>query len=686
MASPLEQSASDGASFHDASRPGYGSGVRVTRTLPACNQCRLRKVKCDRLQPVCNACVRLHLNCSYATRSASPIFENGRALDFTEAGLKRKRTRLACGNCRATKTKCSGTTPCERCQSKGLACNLATSMAQPSGNDSAISLPTPKTMASSATTMSGCPLDKTATRGFIDAYFNATNTTTPVFLHKPTVLADWSKDALNPGLLECIVAIGLFTSGSRPEGQAMARAWLQKVQEEVLKRIGQQSVSHLMVLVLLLRFRYQVGDSADAWSLLALAARSAFTMRLNYERDGLDPLVQESHRRLVWIVYQLDRLFSGGIEDLKVCPVERMHIRLPCDERSFELGISSKAGFLGDASKELGTYMHPHSFQLALLATRDRILRYTKDVRRSGRSPIESQSEMRSLQAELEVFEQNLPPELKLTPQRLVVVGHSREASTYAGLHSLWMMCHCDLYRFCVPGIRESVSKDALAITPSDFVEYCQRECLSKAIQLCDLWSHLYQLESSEYLGNESLPVCIYQVAQILHHLPRLLPESGDNCITSLKKKLTEAIQLASPLTQIYGNTSKCLRDAERLTDALGRESMLQSSPEHSTVEGLEVAEQHLASRHSFLPRLYRHQESGERGGYREEGEDRSDGVLRNAEMAAPSYPSTEDNLLDREKRVQQEAEQGLSDMFFWDPFNMQLNGYYDPDLDFPFV
>jgi hypothetical protein len=223
--------------------------------------------------------------------------------------------------------------------------------------------------------MSGWPLDKTATRGFIDAYFNATNTTTPVFLHKPTVLADWSKDSLNPSLLECIVAIGLFSSGSRPEGQAMARAWLQKVQEDVLKRIGRQSVSYLMVLVLLLQFRYQVGDSADAWSLLALAARSAFTMRLNYEREGLDPLVQESHRRLVWVIYQLDRLFSGGIEDLKVCPVERMHIRLPCDERSFELGISSKAGFLGDAVKELGTYMHPHAFQLALLATRDTILR-----------------------------------------------------------------------------------------------------------------------------------------------------------------------------------------------------------------------------------------------------------------------------------------------------------------------
>ncbi|KAL2819404.1 hypothetical protein BJX63DRAFT_8648 [Aspergillus granulosus] len=679
MASPLECTAGDVSIVYEASR--LESSSQVLKTFSACNRCRLRKVKCDRVQPVCSACVRLQLGCSYTKRSASPTLNIIQSTAYTEAGLKRKRTRLACGNCRVTKAKCSGTSPCDRCQSRSLACDLATSIAHPKGNSGTISIPTPKTVASPATTISSWPLDRAATRGFIDAYFNATSTIIPVFLHKPTVLDDWNKESLDPSLLECIVAFGLFMSDSRPEGRAMARTWLQKVQEDVFKRLGRQSISHLMVLVVLLRFRFQVGDSADAWSLLALAARSAMTMRLNYENDSLDPLVQESQRRLVWAIYQLDRLFSGGVEDLKVCPVERMYIRLPCDERSFEMGIPSKAGFIGDTGQELGAYMHPHSFKLALLAVRDRILRYTKDVRRNGKSPVESRPEMRTLQAELDMFEQGLPPELKLTPQRLTVVGHSREASTYAGLHSLWIMCHCDLYRFCVPGIRESVSKDALAITPPDFIEYCQRECLSRAIQLCELWSHLYHLESSECLGDEFLPASIYQVAQILHHLPRLLPESGDSCIASLKDKLSDALQLASPLTQIYCNTGMCLRDAERLIDALGRDSAPQYSPDHSPVEGLEAADQHLASRHSILPHLYRNQQSSDRGDYRIEGNDRSDGALRNAE--APVYPSTEYNLLDREIRAQQEAEQGLSDMFFWDPFNMQLNDYYDPGFSF---
>ncbi|KAL3455362.1 hypothetical protein BJX64DRAFT_72484 [Aspergillus heterothallicus] len=673
MASPLEHTADSEVIPHEALGPEIN--VQAPRTLAACNQCRLRKVKCDRAQPLCSACTRLQLHCSYTRRSASPTLE-----------IKRKRARLACRNCRAVKAKCSGTNPCDRCQSKGLTCDLPNSTAHASGNEGPTSIPTPRTVSSAATTMSNWLLDRTATKSFIDAYFNSASTTTPVFLHKPTILADWNKESINPSLLECIVAVGLFTSDPRSEGRTMARAWLQKLQEDIFRRIGQQSIPQLMILVILLHFRFKAGDSADAWSLLALAARLALTMRLNYENEGLDPLVQETHRRLVWAIYQLDRLFSGGIEDLKVCPVERMHIRLPCDERSFEMGISSRAGFIRDIGQESGVYMHPHAFKLALLAIRDRILRFTKDVRRSGKSPVEGRPQMRSLQAELDMFEQGLPPELKLAPQRLAVAGHSREASSYAGLHSLWMMCHCDLYRFCVPGIRESVPKDALAITPPDFIEYCQQECLDKAIQFCDLWSHLYRLESSESLGDEFLAVSIYQVTQILHHLPRFLPESGDHCIASLKTKLSEALELASPLTQIYSNTGKCLRDAGRLIDALGRDSALQSSPDHSTEEGMKVAEQHLASRHSILPHLYRNQESSDRRSFRTERDDRSDGVLRNAELAAISHPSTEENPLDREKRAQQEAEQGLSDMFFWDPFNIQLNGYYDPEFDFSFV
>ncbi|KAL4999748.1 fungal-specific transcription factor domain-containing protein [Aspergillus recurvatus] len=652
------------------------SGIHSINASPACNRCRSRKVKCDRARPVCGGCTRLQLHCSYERRSTSPTPENGNSESYTEAGIKRKRTRLACGACRVRKTKCSGTRPCERCVSKCISCDLITG-----DDDGAMSIATPKTMISIAPSITALPPDKATARRYLDAYFDSANKTLPTFLHKPSVLADWDKDTLDQHLLKCIMALGLFVSDHRSEARAAAQAWMQEGQDYVLKRIGQQTVAHLKILVILLRFRFHAGNFSDAWSLLAIAARSAFTMRLNYEHDGLDPLVQESNRRLAWAIYQLDRLYSGGMEDLAVCPVERMHIRLPCDERSFEMGIPSKASFLDDVGVEPEANVDAHAFKLRLLAIRDRILRYTKGVRRRGNSPAENRTVMEALQIELNTFERTLPVELKLTPQRLVIMGHSREAGTYAGLHGLWMMCHCDLYRFCVPGLRESVSKDALAQTPLSFIEYCQQACFDTAVRLCGLWSDLYHLESSEYFGDEFLAVSIYQVTQILHHLPHLMPEHGENSGESLKKKLTEALQLAAPLRWVYASVINCLKDTERLVSALGRGSVVRSSPDANPVGGIDTARDHLASKHSVLPHLYRDTEAADNvSGYQASNQRSGKGE------ASLSYPSKSLSALGREMAEDQIIGPELSDAFLFDPFNMQLNGYYDPELDFSFM
>ncbi|RDW65926.1 fungal specific transcription factor domain-containing protein [Aspergillus mulundensis] len=523
-----------------------------------------------------------------------------------------------------------------------------------------------------ASSIATWPLGKATARRYLDAYFESANKTLSAFLHKPSILAEWSSDALDPHLLKCIVAFGLFMSDGH---RATARAWMQDVQNYAFGRIGRQSVSHLRILVILLRFRFHAGDFSDAWSILAIAARSAFTMRLNYEQNGLDPLLQESNRRLVWAIYQLDCLYSGGMEDLTVCPVERMHIRLPCDERGFEMGSLSKAGYLNDVGFEPGANMDAHAFKLRLLAIRDRILRYTKDVRRKGNSPVESRAAMEALQVELNTFERNLPVELKLTPQRLVVMGHSRQAGTYAGLHALWMMCHCDLYRFCVPGIRESVSKDALAQTPSNFIGYCQQACLNTAVRLCSLWSDLYHLGSSEYFGDEFLAVSIYQVAQILHHLPHLMPGHGENSVASLKEKLTEALQLAAPLKRVYASVGKCLVDSEQLVSALGQGPVARASPDVTATAGMYTAREHLASKHSVLPHLYMDQDPVEDGAS-------SQAASQRHGRGEATHSGLSLGTLNQE----QETESGLSEMFLFDPFNMRLNGYYDPNLALPLI
>ncbi|KAL4932195.1 Zn(II)2Cys6 transcription factor [Aspergillus undulatus] len=679
----------DGVSVPIEVRPfqhhSYNSGI----SSPACNRCRSRKVKCDREEPVCGACTRLQLRCSYDRRSVSPVPERRDSSGYTEAGTKRKRTRLACKSCRLVKTKCSGAGPCERCVTKGIACDLPTG-GDHTGNDGGIiGISIPRTMTSIASHVPTWPMNKKAARGYIDVYFNSANKTAPVFLHKPSILVQWRQGELDPNLLKCIVAFGLFLSDTRPEARTTARAWIQEVQDDTFRRIGRQSVPHLRILVILLRFRFQAGNFSDAWTMLSIAARSVFTMRLNHEHipeeSELGYADQESNRRLVWAIYHLDRLFSGGLEELTVCPIERMRIRLPCDERSFELGIPSKAGFINDGCNLGDGGIDVHAFKIRLLAIRDRILKYTKGVRRSLSSPAESRDAMDNLQFELNDFEHNLPTELKLSLSRLMVVSHSREASACVGLHALWMLCHCDLYRFCIPGIRESAVDFVLNKSPPDFMEYCQQKCLAMAIRLCRLWSDVYYLESSEYIGDEFLAVSIYQVVQILHHLPHLVPKDGRNSIISLKKQLSEALQLADRLRHEYASVGRCLKDCERLVNALGQQSVAQSFPDSSAVPGVESVEgAHLASRHTILSNLCRDQDSVDR--------DMESQVAHHAQpyrgphgsgRVAFSSPRTTSGMLDRQRDEEQESEPGISDMFLLDPFNMQLNDYHDPQLDY---
>lgn len=345
--------------------------------LPVCNPCRSRKVKCDRAQPVCGSCTRLRLDCSFQRQSVTPHPDIGDdPADYTQAGTKRKRARQACRSCRVVKAKCSGTGPCERCVSKRIFCELNTPEIQTSdGHGPVHNVPTPPSRSTSSTCLLVWPLDKARTRDYLQAYFDTTSRITFVFLHKPTILADWSRGILDTNLLKCIVAFGLFLSNGPPEAQAIARAWMREVQDETLQRIGRHTITHLRILVLLTRFCFHAGDFGGAWNILALAARVAFTLRLNYEHDRLDPIVQESHRRLIWAIYHQDRLFSGGIADFQVCPVEKMHVRLPCDDRSFEMGLTSKAGFMKDDDIDPSANMDTHAFKLRLLAIRDKILR-----------------------------------------------------------------------------------------------------------------------------------------------------------------------------------------------------------------------------------------------------------------------------------------------------------------------
>lgn len=72
---------------------------------------------------------------------------------------------------------------------------------------------------------------------------------------------------------------------------------------------------------------------------MGLTARLAYILRLNHEEERLPFLIQERRRRLMWSIFIMDTLYSSGRAEFTACERETLHIRLPCNERSFTMDV-----------------------------------------------------------------------------------------------------------------------------------------------------------------------------------------------------------------------------------------------------------------------------------------------------------------------------------------------------------
>ncbi|KAL6407962.1 hypothetical protein AUP68_09005 [Ilyonectria robusta] len=516
----------------------------------ACRQCRARKVKCDRRPDGCLRCERLDFVCSYASVDGiSPRENDDSPQELTQAGTKRRRASKACTSCRATKAKCSGNYPCQRCESHGQECLF------PIPRTTAQADVTPEALVSPASTQaeryeSAQPPPPAASpgedstrafelekkddvRNYIHAYFDKSDFLDSLSLHRATVLTEWSRGNLDKTLLKAICASGLRLM-SPQEAYLSPLRWVDEIQTELVARIGDISVPKLHALVIVITFHSTLKFTGDIWVLLSIAARVAFTKRLNYERSAVDSITQECLRRLMWSIYRLDKVFSGGIEDLTVCPINRLHVRLPNSHHNFQLGLRSSVQFLRHMDE--GTDMNILAYLIRMYDLRDRIF-------------------------------------------RLMIMCHSEEARGYIVLHTLLYLCRCDLFRFLIPGIRESVSADAMEQTPRAYIDYCQQRCLESAVWCCEFWSHIRHSEMRNPVEGATLTIALYQCTKIIDHLYFLLPPEGGHSLPQLKQKLQDGLFLASRGQDKCEWVSLCISDVEKLIPGLGMRPPLSDTP-----------------------------------------------------------------------------------------------------------
>ncbi|KAK4160595.1 hypothetical protein QBC43DRAFT_325250 [Cladorrhinum sp. PSN259] len=501
------------------------------RTANTCGACRTRKVRCDGRRGICTNCERLGLPCAYddafAVEVAHPV------------SIPRRRVRQACQNCHAKKARCSGTMPsCDRCRTQKLGCvyrpgkRSLPPMLSPSG---ALSPETP-TAEDGTTSPSVAALDdhlepdETLARRAFDAFFRHIHHIPMfAFLHQASLMERYDKGALDRALVLALIGITSLLTDLGPGMDEYGEQCIEEAISLCLRELEKPSIPRLQALVLAVKHRILSKRHSSAFMLHGIAGRFATALRLNHEQPTICFLAQESRRRLMWSLYMIDSSISAGQQESALWPdAERqIHVQLPCNERNFEFDLPEPTEGLRPPPPGPDGTVPPMTDALGFMAAhiriqwiRTRILQCTSKATSSTSSADLAMLPMQcaELEAELEAFENRLPPSFRWSEANLRLRAYSRRLGIFVMTHVWWRQCHLDLYRLCLAGLREALSPEALQHLDPGFVDRSRRKCYDHARAMPDMFAHMMMLGNSAIVTDLDLPGCAFQCSKVLYH------------------------------------------------------------------------------------------------------------------------------------------------------------------------
>ncbi|KAF3396643.1 hypothetical protein DPV78_007605 [Talaromyces pinophilus] len=574
---------------------------RQSESRIICNPCRARKVRCDGRREGCGNCTRLSFPCSYSPTSDSHL---------PAPALPRRRARQACNHCHSRKARCSGQYPeCDRCRSLGRLCvypdnerrgrRFARSV---EGSQTHRENPTPETTPHDPRSPleeqelyelplvalddfqephcnqqpNGSATDYAQATGIVNTHRasedNGTRLETSLldnklyeralanffeqlhaipmfsFLHRVSLVQRFQAGVTDEPVLLAITGLAFLLTDMGTSAEDDGTAYIDRAEFLASQSLEQPSVLTVQTLVLVIGHRMFCHRFSSAFTLMGVAVRLAMWLRLNVEKLEVCFLAREACRRLMWSLFVLDKMLTGGYRDFLMCSAELMRIQLPCPDRNFELDLPREEEFLLQSREHLvEREPSPWTFYIRVMHLRHEVLQFSKSAASiSPTTPEDVGSHIEAMKRCLDDFASLIPTSFRFSQSNLALRAYSSELWPFLMTHLVLHSSYCILHRLVLSGLKESLPKTTIHSLGTGFTARCVSQCAEHVLNSAVIFEAVVSLPDSRAAMDPWFAVCAYQCARILvflwHNNPDFLGISGDT-VSAKVKCCTEAIQ-----------------------------------------------------------------------------------------------------------------------------------------------
>ncbi|ETI28413.1 hypothetical protein G647_00862 [Cladophialophora carrionii CBS 160.54] len=332
------------------------------------------------------------------------------------------------------------------------------------------------------------------------------------FLHERSVMQRYREGKIEECLTLAICAVTVQRLHIEPYARGLSAKWAQKSEDILLQYLESPSTSRLQALILIVRYRVEVGHFSRAFMLAALAGRSAVALRLNYERPELRFLAQEVRRRLMWSCFALDGNFSVGLREFETCPPEHVYLQLPCPETAFEEDAPVATAPLRATSFDKPERMGTYAACIRLAAIRTDIMRLTRRLAASFVPPDELMHIVRRFEDELQHLYRSLADSDRYNPK---IFSYCARPARILMVHECWHQAYTDLYRIFLTGYREAAPPSAMEGIPREEILRRRTLCLNHALSIVQIFAAFSEQCNVQTIDFDTA-ICAYHSARII--------------------------------------------------------------------------------------------------------------------------------------------------------------------------